>query len=359
MMQFVVDWEVWGSRLVYTGVTLAVAYAVGHVLNLFVVRLMHVAAKTEGEWDDIIVTEIKRRVPFWALLVGVWYALRFWDLVDETHTLILQGLVVVAGLSASWTSATIVSRLIRAFSSDSSSAVPVTGLTQNVARILVMVIGSLIILNEVGIEVTPLLTVLGVGGLAVGLALQDPLSNLFSGLFISLSGQIRVGDFVELEDGRSGQVVDFDWRSTRLQLLQNNVVIVPNNRLAQAIVTNYNQPQQEMSIVMQVGVDYASDLEHVERVTKEVAASVLREVEGGVAAFEPLIRFHTFADSSINFAVILRGHQFTDQFLLKHEFVKRLHARYDREGINIPFPIRTLASREPIPVSVVPSKGEE
>jgi small-conductance mechanosensitive channel len=217
----------------------------------------------------------------------------------------------------------------------------------------------MIILNEVGVEITPLLTVLGVGGLAVGLALQDPLSNLFSGLFISLSGQIRVGDFIELEDGRAGHVVDFDWRSTRLQLLPNNVVIVPNNRLAQAIVTNYNLPQQEMSVLVAVGVDYASDLEHVERVTTEVAAEVLREVEGGVATFEPLIRFNAFADSSINFNVILRGRQFTDQFLLKHEFIKRLHARYAAEGISIPFPIRTLAARDPIPVVAVERAPKE
>lgn len=353
------DWDVWGNRLLWTGLTLGAAYGAGLLVNLLVSRLVHLAAKTSGEWDDIVVSELRRRVPFWMLLVGVWYALRHWDLAAETDLLAVRALVIVAGLSASWTAATIISRLIRAYSSGVSSAVPVTGLTQNVARILVMALGCMIILNEVGVEITPLLTVLGVGGLAVGLALQDPLSNLFSGLFISLSGQIRVGDFIELEDGRAGHVVDFDWRSTRLQLLPNNVVIVPNNRLAQAIVTNYNLPQQEMSVLVPVGVDYASDLEHVERVTTEVAAEVLREVEGGVAAFEPLVRFNTFADSSINFNVILRGRQFTDQFLLKHEFIKRLHARYASEGISIPFPIRTLAARDPIPVVAVERAPKE
>jgi len=358
-MSFAVDWDVWGRPITYTLLTLAVAYVAGHVLKLFVARLMRLAAKTPGEWDDIIVYEIKRRVPFWMLLGGAWYALQFWEITDETHLLVVRALIVFSGLSVSWAAATIVSRLIRTFSREGSSPVPVTGLTQNVARIVVMALGTMVILNEVGIEITPLLTVLGVGGLAVGLALQDPLSNLFSGLFISLSGQIRVGDFIELEDGRSGFIVDFDWRSTRLQLLPNNVVIVPNNRLAQAIVTNYDLPQQELSILVPVGVDYASDLEHVERVTKEVASDVLRDVEGGVPAFEPLVRYNAFADSSINFNVILRGQRFTDQFLLKHEFIKRLHARYDKEGINIPFPIRTLSSRDPIPVSVVDSKGGE
>lgn len=358
-MDFTIDWNVWGDRLLSTGLTLGVAYVVGHVLNLFVSRLVHLAAKTEGRWDDIVVGEVRRRVPMWMMLVGAWYALRHWDLADDSHLLAVRVLVVLAGISVSWTVATIASRLIRAYSAEVSSTVPVTGLTQNFARIVVMIVGMLVVLNEVGIEITPMLTLLGVGGLAVGLALQDPLSNLFSGLFMSLSGQIRVGDFVELEDGKAGHVVDFDWRSTRIQVLANNVIIVPNNRLAQSIVTNYHLPVGEMSVPVGVGVDYASDLAHVERVTKEVAAEVLRTVEGGVQEFEPLIRFHTFADSSINLNVILRGKQFTDQFLLRHEFIKRLRARYAQEGINIPFPIRTLDTRGPIPVVVTPPKNQE
>ncbi|HUF47177.1 MAG TPA: mechanosensitive ion channel family protein [Vicinamibacterales bacterium] len=358
-MNFEMDWVVWGDRLLWTAVTVGVAWLAGHVVNLFGLRLVTLATRTTGPWDDIVVAELRRRVPYWSLLVGVWYALRHWDLAADTQLLALQALTVLAGLSISWTAATIVSRLVRAYSSEVSTAVPVTGLTQNVARIVVMMLGGLIVLNEVGVSVTPLLTVLGVGGLAVGLALQDPLSNLFSGLVISLSGQIRVGDFIELEDGRQGHVVDFDWRSTRLHLLQNNVVIVPNNRLAQAIVTNYNLPEAEMSVIVQAGVDYASDLAHVERVTLDVARTVLREVEGGVPTFEPVVRFHTYAESSVNFLVVLRGQKFIDQGLLRHELLKRLHVRYAEEGINIPFPVRTLTARQPLPVTVVSSLSKE
>ncbi len=358
-MDFTIDWNVWGDRLLWTGLTLGIAYVAGYVLNLFVSRLVHLAAKTEGQWDDIVIEEIKRRLPMWMLLVGAWYALRHWELAEDSHLLAVRVLVVLAGLTVSWTAATIVSRLIRAYSSEVSSTVPVTGLTQNVARIVVMIVGMLVVLHEVGVEITPMLTLLGVGGLAVGLALQDPLSNLFSGLFISLSGQIRVGDFIELENGKAGHVVDFDWRSTRVQVLANNVIIVPNNRLAQSIVTNYHLPAGEMSVPVGVGVDYASDLAHVERVTKEVAAEVLQTVEGGVPEFEPLVRFHTFADSSIKLDVILRGRQFTDQFVLRHEFVKRLHARYAQEGITIPFHIRTLDTRGPVPVVAAPPKNQE
>jgi small-conductance mechanosensitive channel len=95
-----------------------------------------------------------------------------------------------------------------------------------------------------------------------------------------------------------------------------------------------------------VGVDYASDLGHVERVVMEVGCEVMAEVAGGVPEFEPFIRYHTFGDSSINFTVILRAREFVDQYLVKHEFVKRLHTRFNQESIVIPFPIRTITHRE-------------
>lgn len=92
-------------------------------------------------------------------------------------------------------------------------------------------------------------------------------------------------------------------------------------------------------------MDYASDLKQVEQVTVETAREAQKTTQGAVADFEPFIRFHTFADSSINFTVILRAHTFVDNYLLKHEFIKKLHARYGKEGITIPFPQRTLEWR--------------
>jgi small-conductance mechanosensitive channel len=214
-----------------------------------------------------------------------------------------------------------------------------------VAWALVAVLGLLVVLNGIGLSITPMLTALGVGGLAVALALQEPLANFFAGLFITLAGQIRVGDYVKLDSGQEGYVVDFSWRSTRLRMLANNLVVVPNAKLAQSIVVNHHLPSQDLAVLVEVGVDYASDLRQVERVVIEVGRRVMAEVPGGVPDFEPFIRYHTFADSSINFTVILRAKEFVDQYLIKHEFVKRLHTRFNDEGIVIPFPIRTIAHR--------------
>lgn len=183
---------------------------------------------------------------------------------------------------------------------------------------------------------------MGVGGLAVALGLQPTLTDFFSGLQILLSRQIRVGDYIQLDSDIEGYVHDITWRNTTIRALANNMIVIPNAKLAGAIITNFYRPQKELAVLMQVGVDYDSDLKKVEQVTIEVGKEVLREHAKNVSGFEPFIRYHTFGDSSINFTVILRAAEFVDQYIIKHEFVKALQARYAKEGIHIPFPIRTV-----------------
>jgi small-conductance mechanosensitive channel len=219
---------------------------------------------------------------------------------------------------------------------------PSASIFRNLTKALVFMIGLLIILQSLGVSITPILTALGVGGLAVALALQDTLSNLFSGLHIIAARQVRPGDYVQLESGEEGYLTDITWRNTTIRALPNNRIIVPNSKLASAIITNFHLPEKEMAVLVQVGVSYDSDLEKVEKVTMDVGKEIMKEVAGGVAEFEPFVRYHTFADFSIRFTVMLRAKEFVDQYLIKHEFVKRLHQRYRDEGITIPFPIRTI-----------------
>jgi small-conductance mechanosensitive channel len=218
---------------------------------------------------------------------------------------------------------------------------PVTSLTEHVAKLMVIILGVLMILHGLGVSITPILTALGVGGLAVALALQDTLSNLFAGLYVTMARQVRIGDYIKLESGEEGYIEDIGWRATMIRALANNIVMVPNNKLGSALITNFNLPSRDLAVLVNLGVDYGSDLAHVERVTIEVAKDVMQTVPGGVKEFEPFIRYHTFGAYSIDFTVIMRGKEFTDQFLIKHEFVKRLHVRYQQEDITIPFPIQT------------------
>lgn len=220
------------------------------------------------------------------------------------------------------------------------------GIALILSRVLVLGIGALILLGTLGVSVTPLIASLGITSLAVALALQPTLENFFSGLQILFDKPVRVCDYIELESGEQGFVEKIGWRSTWIRMLPNNTVIMPNSRISSSKLFNYDYPQKELSILVEVGVHYNSDLEHVEKVTVDVARQVLRDSDHGVSDFDTFMVYHSFDSSSINFTVILRGNEFTDGFFLKHAFIKALHARYRDEGITIPYPIRALNTEQ-------------
>ena len=222
-----------------------------------------------------------------------------------------------------------------------------TTLVQNVVRLLLLILGIALILQNLGINITTLVATLGISGLAVALALQDTLGNLFAGMQIIMSRQIRTGDYVALSTGEEGAVTDIQARNTTIRTFpERNRVLVPNSILASTVVTNYSLPHRRLLITLPIGVAYDSDLDKVEGVTLEVAMEVLSEVEGGLTDEEPFVRYEEFSDFSINFLLRVPVRQFTDQFLIRHELVKRMHRRYGAEGIEIPFPIRTVYMRE-------------
>lgn len=223
-----------------------------------------------------------------------------------------------------------------------SGAFASTSILATTIDLTVYTIGILFLLESFGVAISPLLTALGVGGLAVALALQDTLANLFSGINILVAKQIKIGDFVKLSTGEEGHVMDMNWRNTTIKTSSENMVVIPNQKFASSTIINYAQPFAECSIAIPIGVSYESDLDHVEKVTVNVAKEILYETKGGVNSFEPLVRYANFAESSIDFNVILRVKTVTDQHLIRHEFIKRLHARYQQEGIIIPFPTRTV-----------------
>jgi small-conductance mechanosensitive channel len=316
---------------------------IGLFVNKFVLgRIRKAVAWTKWNGDEIVFSALGSLPILWLTLLGMYAALQSLPLSPPWQNFTKKALLVIAVFSVTIFVAKVAAGLVGLYARRIEGTLPATSLFANLTKLLVFLIGALVILQTLNISITPILTALGVGGLAVALALQDTLSNLFSGLQIIASNQVRPGDYVKLESGEEGYVIDITWRNTAIRALPNNMVIVPNSKLASTLVTNYHQPEKEMAVLVQVGVSYQSDLKKVERITIDVARKVMREVEGGVREFEPFIRYHTFGDSSIGFSVIMRGREFTDQFLIKHEFIKRLHEHYQQEGIEIPFPIRTI-----------------
>jgi small-conductance mechanosensitive channel len=330
-------------QLVLPVAVLLLVLVFGFVLRKFLFnRLTRWAQNTKYNLDNIIISAIKGPFLIWFLMLGIYIALQFPKLPENVVQIAGKVLLVLGLFSVTLVAANIASSVISIYSGRWDPALPGASLTRTVTRIVIFGVGILVILNALGISITPILATLGVGGLAVALALQDTLSNLFAGFHIITNRIVKVGDYIKLDSGEEGYVTDINWRTTKVKMLANNVLLIPNAKLTQANVTNYYLPDKDLAVLVNVGVHYNSDLKQVEKITCEVGKEVMREVAGGIPEFDPFIRYNTFGDSSIGFTVILRGKEYVDQYLIKHEFIKRLHQRYAKEGIVIPYPIRAV-----------------
>ncbi|MBI5468628.1 MAG: mechanosensitive ion channel family protein [Deltaproteobacteria bacterium] len=327
------------------------AVFIGVSIALLIVRriafgyLARWARKTDTTADDILLEAIKSPTVYWSLAVGLYIALDTSGFPEKYVAYGLNALYILIILSVTLAVANISSNIILNKIKKTEAALPVTGLSRTVIKALIFALGFLIILNGLGISITPILTALGVGGLAVALALQDTLSNLFAGMHILVENSVRVGDYIRLGTGEEGHVADIGWRTTRVRKLDNNLIIIPNNKLIQSSITNYYLPEKRMSLPINIGVSYDSDPEVIEKVLVEEALATADEVAGLLKDPPPLVRLIPgFGESSLDFTLICQVEEYTDQYLAQHEIRKRLFKRFKKEGI--PFPIRTVRLKQ-------------
>ena len=334
--------SVGSHTLIVAAVYLAAGVIVAVGLRGLLTRLQRKAEGTRWRGGGIVVAFLRLVAP-WCLGVGcAWAAVLNLRLVpayrhDLDHAL-LAVIVVVVSLG----SAKVAGAAVRAGATSHAGTSGSATIFVSITRVIVWTIGGLVLLDSLGVAITPLLTALGVGGLAVALALQDTLSNLFAGVHILASRKVQPGDFIQLDNGMQGYVEDTNWRNTIIRQLPNNILVVPNATVASSIVTNYHLPEHEISVTVPCTVSYDGDLEHVELVTIEVGREVMQEVKGAVPEHEPTVRFSAFGGSGISFNVGLRAADISAQALIIHEFIKRLHSRYQKEGISNSSPAETI-----------------
>ncbi|MEW6498663.1 MAG: mechanosensitive ion channel family protein [Cyanobacteriota bacterium] len=311
-------------------------------------KLSKFAAKTRFFGHEVVFEALQRKTIIWFFLAGLYGATLTIPLQPPVSSLLQKVLTVLFLYTLTLVLAKIAGGFVSLSGQVSRGALPSASLLSNLAKLIVFLFGILMILQALDIPITPIIATLGIGGLAVALAFQDTLSNLYAGLYLIISQQVRPGDYVQLENKEEGYITDISWRNTTIKEIPNNLIVVPNTKLASAILKNYHLPAKEIVIQIPIGVSYDSDLERVEQVTVDVAREVMQAVSGGVPEFEPFILYQDFGEFSINFKVFLKVKEFFDQRLVKHEFIKRLHKRYREENIEIPFPTRTMYLKEKV-----------
>ncbi len=334
-------------RWFWPGVAFVVAVAIGLMLRA---AMLAAARRWASPGRALAALADTVRVPslLWVLVLGLWAAMEVSELPRRfAHYL---GLVLQASIIASvtLTAAALLSALIHRSAERQALGAAVTGLGQAVTRGVILLIGGLVLLSSLGIHITPILTALGVGGLAVALALQDTLSNLFAGVHILADRPIRVGDYVKVADNVEGFVVDIGWRSTRLRTLANNTVVMPNKRVAESIITNYDMPEAFTGVSVKVIVDYAVDPDRVEQVLTDEATRASREVLGMRRESAPVVRLIPgFGEVGLEFTVGCQVATIGDHPLVEHELRKRILRRLHAEKIPVPVRARPVELREP------------
>jgi small-conductance mechanosensitive channel len=337
-------------HLVAISVLLILAFALGFALNRV---LHHYSRRLEGSWGELIFSFLKPLPIPLLLLAALYTALEEFTLPSRWERLGSKLILTLVILVLFYFPAKVFILFLRRLSQKEPALERVTDPAIAVVRVLFAVVAVIIILENLGVHLTAVWTTLGVGSVAVALALQDTLGNFFAGLYLLADRPINPDDYVKLDSGQEGYVVRIGWRSTQLRTGGNNLVVIPNSTLAKATITNYSMPETRMTLSIPVSVDCASDPGRVEKVLLETVQEAARNnLDGLLANPAPVVRFIPgFGPSSLDFTLYVQVSRFADQFPVQSELRKRILARFQQEGIEMPFPTQAVILQKPAPAS--------
>jgi len=321
--------------LIVTIIVVTLSY---FILKIIVKRI----AGRKKSYGEFILKKLSKPVLFIVFSLGIYTALKSLSILNEYYEWTDGGFFVVVTLLFAVLISNIITVIMLGYLKVRRGFERAPGLLNKALSVIIFLIAIIVILGYFKVDITPMIAGVGLGALAIGLALQSTLGNFFAGVHLISDKPIRVGDFIELDENTTGLVEDIGWRSTRIRMLTDNLLIIPNGKLAESNIINYSMPKQDLSIWIPCGVAYGSDLKKVEKVSLEVAKEIQQTVEGAVKDFEPVFRYREFGDSNINFITVLRVSEPMNRFVVRNEFIKALKERFDKEEIEISWPIRKI-----------------
>ncbi len=322
-------------------ILLVTAFALGFILNRV---FHHWARKLQNSWGELFFSLLESLPIPLLVLIALYTGLESLPLPRQWEAMGAKLILALVILVLFYFPAKVLILFLRRFGQREPALERVTEPASFIIRALFALVAVIVILENLGVHLTAVWTTLGVGSVAVALALQETLSNFFAGLYLVADRPINPGDYIKLDTGQEGYVVRIGWRSTSLRTLPNNIVVVPNSTLAKAVITNYSMPEDRMSLNIPVSVAYGKDPRQVEKILVEVAQEAARDQCDGLLSYpEPFVRLIPgFGASTLDFTLTVQVRQFVDQYLVQSELRKRILSRFQKEGIEIPFPTRSI-----------------
>jgi MscS family membrane protein len=311
--------------------------------DIFIDRVLRIlAAKTKITFDDKLINFLHVPICWTVFWIGVLHALSIQSLLEPWETVlpqIAESMILIIWLFAM---IRIFNWMTEYYMSRAHERVKISKdlfmLLKNVIRIIVLVAGLLWLLGIWQVDLTPFFASAGIAGIAVALAAKDTLANFFGGISIFMDRTYKVGEYIILDSGERGEVVEMGIRSTRIKTRDDVIVNIPNSIMANSKIINESAPIPRFRIRVPVGVAYGSNLEKVE----EILLAVTNANENIEKYPEPRVRLRTFADSSVNFQLLCWVKDPRDKGLQTHNLLKAAYNAFDEQGITIPFPQRDI-----------------
>ena len=332
--------------------TVLLAAAIAVITRLTVLRwLQRLSGKNTIPYDDIVVEALKRRAIAWTVLGTIFVQVEALPWRVRSITIAQNVVAAVLIISVTLALVRLVSRLATVNARAADAGVGGTTLVRYISTTLLVLIGVVAVRALFGISVVPMFTALGVGGLAVALAFQDTLANVFSGVNLTLARQIRVGDYIEIGEAGEleGFVADVGWRATTLRTLTGTQIFIPNKKLAESVMVNYSRSDTGMFVTLEFIVDHDEDPDRIETLVLDELVRAAADIPGIRGEEPPLVRFKAFAASALEFKAYVAIRNFQDRFLITHMLMKRLHRRFKAEQIVVPVPQRAVRMVAPAP----------
>jgi len=318
-------------------------------VGLYIIQriFVKITSKTKSDLDDIILEKSNKPLNYIALLISLVVALQEISFESGVGGIVFKILYTLLAVSTGYLVFHITDislmRLWKKISEQTDSNIDDTigQLVHEVLRITLILIIGIFILNIWGVEIGPFLAGLGIAGLAVALALQPTLSNIFSGISIVLDGTFKVGDVIEV-NGLSGEVYQISLRTSRIKSFDNEMIIIPNSVMAGSTVKNFFQPDISIRVNLEFGVEYGVDPEYIKKIVLEEVDQIKlidKEKESQVVFLE-------MADSSLNFKVRFWVDDISKKWPTHQEAITRIYRRLYKEEIGIPYPQKTVWMRD-------------
>jgi small-conductance mechanosensitive channel len=313
-----------------------IVFSIGFIFRKYVARtIQSIFSKIGFVLSNEIIVTSKKYISFWLFFIALYIAFLVAPLNDASTILLHRLFYGLFVFSVVTFVASILSKIL-------SRSIP-EKIGINIIKFAIILVGLTLILNQLGIKLTPLLAALGLGSLPVALGLQDTLANFFAGVSIIASKQIVRGDYIKIDSTAvEGTIVEINWRTTLIREMSNSIVSIPNNKLLSSIVTSFHLNKLGVTALVKCGIAYGSDLERVEKVAIFATQEILNRYDDCVRAFTPIVQFTDFADFSINFNLIFRIKSVYKKNFMQSEVLKNLYKKFNDEGIEIPYPRRVI-----------------